>query len=159
MESTVTASATGQRWPDRNYARELLRPWKLATFAAGMGWLIYGALNYGIGDWDVGDSLLMGGLTYISAPWCVGTLWTCVARRPRGWPLWMMLALFVAWSVVDGSYVLYNSLARHPMDRAANFPASAALYLLAGCIWCYRGSLRELWRDLRKARAHRQRPS
>ena len=138
--------------PDRAYWRELLRPWKLASFAVGMAWLIYGSLNYGIGDWNLGDSLIMGGLTYLTAPWCVGTLWLCVDRRPRRWPVWMAAALLVGWAVVDGSYTLYNLLAHYSLYRAANFPASSALYLLAGCIWLYRGSLRDLLRDIRAAR-------
>ena len=37
---------------------ELLRPWKLLSFTIGMAWLIYGALNYGISDWDVGIGIV-----------------------------------------------------------------------------------------------------
>jgi hypothetical protein len=60
--------------PDRSYFRELRRPWKLATFGAGMSWLLYGASSYGISDWDVGISFIMGGLTYLCAPWTVHVL-------------------------------------------------------------------------------------
>lgn len=142
-------------WPDRAYWLELLRPWKLVTFALGMGWLIYGALNYDIGDWNVGDSLIMGGLTYLSAPWCVRTLWICAVRRPRWWAAWMAAALLVGWAVVDGSYSLYNLAAHHPLYRAANFPASSTLYLLAGCVWLYRGSMSDFIRNIRSL--HRSR--
>ena len=135
--------------PDQADLRELARPWKLLSFAAGMAWLIYGALNYGIGDWDVGDSLIMGGLTYLTAPWCVRTLWATLRRRPRGWPIWCLAAIATAWAVVDASYLLYNTALHHPMDRSANLLASAPLYLLAGILWAYRGSLRELWAGLR----------
>ena len=128
--------------------RELARPWKLASFAAGMAWLVYGALEYGIGDWDVGDSLVMGGLTYLTAPWCVRTLWAALKTRPPGWLPWSLAALATAWAVVDASYLLYNSAVHHPMDRSANFLASAPLYLLAGILWAYRGPLRGLWAGL-----------
>jgi hypothetical protein len=148
----VPMSRAGKFWPDRAYARELLRPWKLFTLAVGLSWLLYGALNYGIGDWDVGDSLIMAGLTYLSAPWSLGVILTCVHRRPRYWPLWIAAALFVAWGVVDGSYVLYNSAVHHPMYRWANFYASSALYFLAGAIWLYKGSLEDLWREFRGLR-------
>src|SRR5215469_16289332 len=118
--------------------REYLRPWKLVSFTIGMAWLVYGALNYGISDWNLGDSLVMGGLTYLSAPWSVRTLLLAVRDRPRGWPLHIVLALFVAWLVVDGSYVFYNSLTHHEMYRLANFYASTPLYFLAGFLWLQR---------------------
>lgn len=90
--------------PDRAYLAELCRPWKLVTFAVGMSWLLYGALSYEIPDWDVGISLLMGGLTYLCAPWSVATI--LATARIRAWP-WIcasVVALFVAWVVVDGIY-------------------------------------------------------
>jgi len=49
--------------PNRAYYFEMARPWKLFSFIVGMAWLLYGALNYGIADWDVGISILMGGFT------------------------------------------------------------------------------------------------
>lgn len=135
--------------PGRADLRELARPWKLLSFAAGMAWLLYGALNYGIGDWDVGDSLLMGGLTYLTAPWCVHTLWAALRNRPRGWPIWCLAALATAWAVVDASYLLYNTAVHHPVDRSTNFLASVPLYLLAGILWAHPGPLRGLWAGLR----------
>ena len=133
----------------RSYARELVRPWKLATFGVGMAWLIYGALNYGISDWNLGDSLIMGVLTYVTAPGCVRTLLLSVRDRPRGWSLRIILALAVAWAVVDGSYLLYNSLSHHEIYRLANFYASTPLYFLAGFLWLPRASLKELATQLR----------
>jgi hypothetical protein len=130
------------------YLRELRRPWKLASFAVGMAWLFYGALEFGFSDWDVGVSVLMGGLTYLCAPWTVSVIAICVRDRPRYWPLWLVGALFVAWAVIDGSYVAYHTAMGHQMLRAENFRASSALYFLAGLLWFYRGSLKELARDL-----------
>lgn len=131
------------------YGRELLRPWKLFSFGAGMAWLIYGALNYGISDWNLGDSLIMGGLTYVCAPWSVHTILISARGRPRWWPFRIVLALFAAWAVVDGSYVLYNTLSHHGMYRFANFCASTPLYFLAGFLWLPRASLKELAVQLR----------
>jgi len=140
---------SGNFWPGRGYARELLRPWKLFTLAVGLSWLLYGALNYGISDWDVGDSLIMAGLTYLTAPWSLGVILACLHRRLRYWPLWILLALFTAWAAVDGSYVAYNSVVHHPRYRWANLYASSILYFLAGAIWLYRGSFEDLMRDIR----------
>lgn len=134
----------------RLYARELIRPWKLVTFGVGMAWLIYGALNYGISDWNLGDSLIMGGLTYVTAPSCVHVILLSARDRPHYWPFRILLALAVAWAVVDGSYLLYNSLSHHEMYRLANFYASTPLYFLAGFLWLPRASLKELATQLRR---------
>ena len=153
MPTSTDGPASNARagWlPDGAYFAELARPWKLLSFAIGMGWLLFGALNYGIADWDVGISLLMGGLTYLCAPWSIGTILEAVRRRPSGWILRIFAALFAAWLVVDGIYVLYHSLMGNRMFRIENFYASSALYFLAGSIWLYRGSLREFLRNLRE---------
>jgi hypothetical protein len=138
--------------PGSWYLRELRRPWKLASFAAGIASLFYGALNYQFGDWDIGVSVLMGGLTYLCAPWTVHVIATCVRDRPRYWLLWLVVALCVAWGVVDGSYVAYHLAMGHAMLRAENLRASTPLFFLAGLLWFYRGSLKELRGDLRRAR-------
>ncbi len=134
---------------DRDYMAELARPWKLFSFAIGMGWLFFGALNYGISDWDVGISLIMGGLTYLSAPWSVRTILNAVRYRVKKWMFRIGIALFVAWFVVDGVYYLYHSVMGNLMFREENFYASSALYFLAGSIWLYRGSVREFIMDVR----------
>jgi len=130
-------------WPDRRYIAELVRPWKVLSFAAGIAWLLYGALNYGISDWDVGISLLMGGLTYLCAPWSVRIILHCIRRRPRYWPLWIGGAIAVALFTIDGVYVWYHTTVGNQMLRLENFYASSAMYFLAGTIWLYRGSLRD----------------
>jgi hypothetical protein len=139
--------------PNRSDCRELVRPWKLSTFGVGMAWLLYGALTYGFSDWDLGVSVLMGGLTYLTAPWAVRTILVCLRERPKRWLLWVAAALVVAWAVVDGSYVAYHTALHHSMLRAENFRASAAMYFLAGTLWLYRGTLRQLVQHLRKVRA------
>lgn len=119
-------------------SHELLRPWKTVTLAAGLAWLIWGALTLHIPDWDVGISLIMGLLTYVTAPWSVRIL---IQRRWR----WIPLALFFWWFTVDGSYTLYHTLMGNDMLRLANFYASTALYWLCGFIWLHNGTLKSLW--------------
>lgn len=135
--------------PDSSYIAELRRPWKLFSFAGGMAWLLYGALNYGISDWDVGISLLMGGLTYLCAPWSIRVILHCVRFRPKYWLLWIGSSLAVALFVIDGVYYLYHTIVGNQMLRRENLYASSALYFLAGCIWLYRGSLRDFVDDYR----------
>jgi hypothetical protein len=137
--------------PDRAYARELRRPWKLATFAGSMALLLYGALNFGIGDWDVGVTLLMGTLTYALAPWCVRLVHQAMRGTPRR-PKWhVLVSLAIALFVVDASYLAYHAWAGNPIDRRGNFLASLPLFYLAGVLWSWRGSLRELLAAVRLA--------
>ncbi len=135
--------------PPQQYLSELFRPWKLFSLGVGMAWLLYGARNHGISDWDVGISLIMGGLTYLCAPWSVRVTLHCLRYRPRVWGLWIVAALFVAWIVVDGVYVLYHTAMGNQMLRIENFYASSALYFLAGAIWLYSGSLRDFLSNVR----------
>jgi hypothetical protein len=116
---------------------ELLRPWKLMTFGIGMAWLLYGATHYDIPDWDVGISIIMGMLTYVTAPWAVRIL---IARRYKYYPL----ALFFYWLTVDGSYWLYHTAMGNQMFRVANFYASTPFYFLCGFIWLHKGPLKDL---------------
>lgn len=138
--------------PDRRYFSELARPWKLSSLALGIAWLIYGAFNYGISDWDVGISVLMGGLTYLCAPWSVWVILHSLRYRQGYWLLWIVAALAVALFVIDGDYVLYHTIVGNQMLRRENFYASSALYFLAGTIWLYRGSLRDFLADFKGLR-------
>jgi hypothetical protein len=130
------------------YSRaEYLRPWKLATFAFGVALMIAGARWTPAPDWDVPISVIMPALTYLTAPCAVRTL---ADRRWRHLPL----ALFFTWFSVDGCYAVYwyfrDAFVLETM-RSANAPISLILYGLCGIFWLYRGSLRELQADVRRA--------
>jgi len=126
---------------------ELLRPWKLVTLAGGIGLLVAGSIFYEAPDWDIPISFIMALMAYMTASWSMHIM---VERRWRQWPL----MLFWTWFTVDGCYWLYwhfkNPVALELM-REANAPASLSLYWLCGLDWYYRGSLREMWVDLRLA--------
>jgi hypothetical protein len=138
--------------PDRAYFAELLRPWKLATFAIAMALLLYGAVEFGIGDWDVGVTLIMGTLTYATAPWVAQTFVRTVRERPRGWPFALLVALAVAWLVIDGVYLAWHLAVGNPIYREDNFRASTPIYFMAGLFWLHRGSVRQLVDDVRALR-------
>lgn len=137
--------------PDSTYCRELNRPWKLATFGVGMTWLVYGALSYGISDWDLGISFIMGGLTYVFAPWTVYVLVNAVKLRPPKWPLHVLGALIPAMFAVDWSYWLYHTAVGNRMIRWENFKVSSALYFICGLLWYYRGSLRDMVNEVKRS--------
>jgi hypothetical protein len=124
---------------------EYLRPWKLATLAIGIGLLIFGAYYEQSPDWDVGISILMAVLTYLTAPWSMRVL---LERRYR----WFPLAAFWTWLSVDGVYWAWNSgLPDISGWRDANFLASLSLYGICGMIWIYNGSLHEMASEIRGA--------
>jgi len=53
---------------------ELIRPWKIATFVAGLSLLVLGAkLDIAL-DWDIGVSIVMALTAYVTAPWVVRSL-------------------------------------------------------------------------------------
>lgn len=136
--------------PDKEYFLELRRPWKLVTFAIGMSWLLYGALAYNISDWDIGISLIMGGLTYVCAPWSLYIILNAIRYRPRGWQFHLIAAFLPAIFAVDWSYWLYHSAMGNTMIRWENFKVSSALYFICGSIWYYRGSLRDLVAEIKR---------
>ena len=135
--------------PDKAYARELLRPWKIVTFCIAMSWLLYGAVFYDIADWDVGITLLMGGLTYLMAPWSVYILFSAVRYRPKYWIFHVAAAVLAGLFVVDFVYMGYHTLVGNQTFRDANFYASAPLYLMAGAVWLYRGSVKDFFQNFR----------
>lgn len=102
---------------------------KNITFLIGLAWLIYGALVFEYPDWNIGVSLLMAGLTYLTAEWSAASI---LRLEWRKWPL----AVFYTWLAVDGSYWAYWSVVRpEVMIRDGQWLASLCLYLLAGFIW------------------------
>jgi hypothetical protein len=125
---------------------EYLRPWKVSTLLLGIAVLVVGAFYYRVPDWDVAISFIMAILAYLAAPWSFRIV---LERRWRYLPA----VLFVTWFTVDGCYWIYwhfKDPVALEMMRSANFPASLSLYGLCGIGWLYRGTLRELWSDLRR---------
>ena len=129
-----------------NESTELLRPWKLATLAIGIGLLVVGSFYYEAPDWDIPISIIMALMAYLTAAWSMHVM---VERRWRQWPL----MLFWTWFTVDGCYWLYwhftNPVALELM-REVNAPASLSLYWMCGLVWYYRGTLREMRADLKR---------
>ena len=127
--------------------REYLRPWKLVTFIAGTAVMVLGSFYSPAPDWDVGISLIMPTLTYVTAPCAVRVL------IDRNWRL-LSWALAASWFSVDGAYTLYwhlqDPIALEQM-RTANAQASLPLYGLCGMFWFYRGSLKDLVGEVRAA--------
>jgi hypothetical protein len=119
----------------RDYWRYLLTPWKPATFAiatVGMVWLGPRSADP---TWDPYDASLMCALTYLTAPWAVGTL----ARGLRGRAEWrsMLVAGWMWLLSASWSYDIYMLLRTGSYSPAwlANLGASSILYVFAGLLW------------------------
>ena len=108
--------------------RPLLSHWKLVTLFGGLAALIAGSYYENLPDWDIGISIIMGLLTFWTAPLCIKWAYT------RNWRM-LPIGLFLAWFTIDASYCLYNAALGHAYFRDANWPASTVLYLLMGFIW------------------------
>ena len=126
---------------------EYFRPWKLGSLSVGIALLVLGSIFTPVPDWDIPVSLIMAMSTYITAPCSLNAI---LRLRYRHW-LW---AIFFTWLSVDGLYAVYwyfrNPEALWAM-RDANFTASLCLYGLCAGIWLYKGSLKQLTRDVKNA--------
>jgi hypothetical protein len=117
------------------YARFLCVPWKLVTFAiAGTGMTVVAPYTFDP-TWDYYDAAFMSVLTFLTAPWCTGTLYLALRGRTGlrqayvAACLWMFSA---SWS-----YDLYILLrdGEYPNTWLPNIPASSVLYFSAGLLW------------------------
>ena len=94
------------------YFTELLRPGKLITLALGIQILIIGSYTEGAPDWDVGISLIMAVVAFLTAPQAVRGLEHFVVQlfkqRAFAWKH-LLASLFLVWFGADGCYYLYWS--------------------------------------------------
>ena len=144
----MTAAADQTSYQKRPYTfwHEYLRPWKLATYALGLGLLVVGSFHYEAPDWDIPISIIMSFFTYLTAGWSMQVI---LERRWRQWPA----MIFATWWAVDGCYALYWSLTNPEaleLMREANWPASLALYWMCGLLWFWNGTLQELYEALKR---------
>jgi hypothetical protein len=107
----------------------------LLTFAIGLSMLIYGAVAYRLPDWDIGVSLLMATLTYLSAPWVISV----ISKIRYISTSKLLLAIFFTWLSVDGCYWAYWTIVdtNALVMREHQYLTSLCLYLMCGMFWHY----------------------
>lgn len=127
--------------------REFIRPWKLSTLATGLALLIVGSYVQPAPDWDVGVSIIMALMTYFTAP-------TSIRLIVSKYPMAALLGALLAWLSIDGFYWAYWSFFDPTalVMRGANAKASTPLYFFMGMVWLYRGSLADMWANLKQLR-------
>jgi len=109
-------------------SRELIRPWRLAALAVGIGILIAGSHLTPSADWDYPICFIMGLWAYVFAPWTVRALVYLDWKR-------LPLAWLFAWAGIDGVYSLYwwlRGFDALQAFRGPNIAYSAPLYFIFG---------------------------
>lgn len=122
-------------FPLHAYKSFLLVPWKLITFSVAAIGITVVAPYTADPTWDYVDAAMMSVLTFLTAPWSVGTIYLGIRGKARvrhvlvAIGLWMLSA---SWC-----YDLYLLIrdGQYPMTWDVNIYASSVLYLSAGLLW------------------------
>ncbi len=119
----------------KQYWLFLLRPWKVTTFAITTLFMVLIAPYSGDYTWDYADGFFMSVLTYITAPWAIGTFFKLIKRQASFRQAFLALCLWLF--LASWSYDIYLVLrdGRYPPTWIPNLMASSILYFSAGVFW------------------------
>ena len=119
----------------RRYWRFLGTGWKLTTFAIAAIAMTIMAPYTGDPTWDYVDALVMSVLTFLTAPWAVGTLYLALKRQASAVHVYIAACVWmlsVSW-FYDVYILLRNGY--YPPTWLANIVLSSILYFAAGLMW------------------------
>ncbi len=118
-----------------DYWRFLRSGWKLATFAIAATAMTTMAPYTGDPTWDYVDASFMSILTFLTAPWAVGTLF--LALRGQATATHIYIAICVWMFSVSWAYDVYILLMSgyYPPTWWPNIILSSILYFAAGLLW------------------------
>ena len=117
------------------YRKYMQSPWKLLTFAIAAVSMIFMAPYTGDPTWDYIDAAFMSVLTFLTAPWAVGTLYLALRRRARATHVYIAVCVWmfsVSW--LYDVYILLR-YGYYPPTWLPNIVLSSILYLSAGLMW------------------------
>jgi len=117
------------------YRAYLLQAWKVVTFAIAATGMVVIAPWTGDPTWDYIDAGFMALLTFLTAPWSVGTLYLGLRRQSGLVALYVATCLWLfsaSWSY-DGYILLRDGY--YPPTWLPNLFASSVLYCAAGLLW------------------------
>ena len=117
------------------YRLFLLSRWKLGTFAFASLAMIIVAPYTGDPTWDYVDAAFMSILTFLTAPWAVGTLYLALRRRAK--PIHVFIAACVWMFSASWAYDVYILIkfGFYPPTWLPNIVLSSILYFVAGLMW------------------------
>lgn len=118
-----------------SYRQFLLTPWKLTTFAIAALSMTVMAPYTGDPTWDYVDASFMSILTFLTAPWAVGTLYLAIRRKAK--PLHVYIAVCIWMFSVSWLYDVYILVkdGYYPPTWLPNIVLSSILYFCAGMMW------------------------
>ena len=123
------------------YRKYLQSPWKLLTFAVASVSMVVMAPYTGDPTWDYVDASFMSVLTFLTAPWAVGTLYLAFRGRARATHVYVAVCVWmfsVSW--LYDVYILLR-YGYYPPTWLPNIVLSSILYFAAGLMWNLQ------WRD------------
>jgi hypothetical protein len=117
------------------YRLFLLSRWKLGTFAFASLAMIIMAPYTGDPTWDYVDAAFMSILTFLTAPWAVGTLYLALRRQAK--PVHVYIAVCAWMFSASWAYDVYILLKHgyYPPTWLPNIVLSSILYFVAGLMW------------------------
>ena len=117
------------------YRLFVLSSWKLGTFAFASLAMIIMAPYTGDPTWDYVDAAFMSILTFLTAPWAVGTLYLALRRQAK--PVHIYIAVCVWMFSASWTYDVYILLKHgyYPPTWLPNIVLSSILYFVAGLMW------------------------
>ena len=119
----------------QNYRRYMTSTWKIVTFVIAASGMIIIAPLTGDPTWDYFDAAFMSVLTFLTAPWSVGTLY--LALNGKGKPSHAYIAVCIWMFSASWAYDVYI-LVKHgyyPPTWLPNIILSSILYFAAGLMW------------------------
>jgi hypothetical protein len=117
------------------YRQYLFTRWKLITFAIASVSMTVMAPYTGDPTWDYADASFMSIMTYLTAPWSVGTLYLFVRRQAKLTHAYIAICVWMfsaSWSY--DVYILLKD-GYYPATWAPNIVLSSILYCAAGLMW------------------------
>jgi len=118
-----------------HYWKFLFKPWKVVTFIIAATGITLVAPYTGDPTWDYADALFMSILTFTTAPWVVGTLYSGILKKSTFQNIYVAICFWLF--SASWSYDLYLLVrdGHYPETWSANLGASSILYLLGGMFW------------------------
>ncbi len=118
-----------------DYRQYLSSRWKLLTFAIAATSMTVMAPYTGDPTWDYFDAAFMSILTFLTAPWSVGTLFLALRRQAKLTHVYIAVCVWMfsaSWSY--DVYILIRD-GYYPGTWAPNIVLSSILYFAAGLMW------------------------
>ena len=117
------------------YFRFLLRPWKTLTFGIAFVGMVVIAPYTGDHTWDYIDAAVMAILTFLTAPWSVGTFYRAARKRVSGIDVYIALCLMLFSSSWFYDGYIYWRDGIYPATWLSNLIISPTLYIAGGMFW------------------------